>query len=136
MIIIPDRVLQSITLAAEATYPEECCGLLVGRKMSPDITEVTRAVASPNVATERRHDRFEVDPRLRFDVMRTATIVGHYHSHPDHPAEPSAHDLEMAFEPDLVWLIVSVMKGRAIATNAFQPQADGKDFRRLTIRTT
>ncbi len=33
-------------------------------------------------------------------------ILGHVHSHPDSPATPSAEDLAMAHDPDMLWLIV------------------------------
>ena len=136
-------VAEAIRAAAEAAYPEECCGLLVGRRdggndeVDADVT-VTRAVASANVLDGDRRRGFEVDPKVRFDVMRALEndadgrdIVGHYHSHPDHPAEPSARDREMAFEPAMVWLIVGVPGGRADAVNAFAVTADG--FRPLPM---
>ena len=118
MILLPGAVREQLTREAKAAYPNECCGLLVGRRHPDGATMVERAVASANVATGRRHDRFEVDPRVRFAVIRelagsSSAIVGHYHSHPDHPAEPSATDRAMAFEPDLVWLIVAVGRERS-----------------------
>ncbi|MDH5748586.1 MAG: M67 family metallopeptidase [Rhodospirillales bacterium] len=110
--------MNEITAFAEAAYPDECCGLLAGHGDGAGDLIVTRVVASANVNEVRSHDRFEVDPKVRFDLMRELDggpdrIIGHYHSHPDHPAKPSGHDLDMAFEPDLVWLILSVMNGRA-----------------------
>jgi proteasome lid subunit RPN8/RPN11 len=118
VILLPGAVREQLTREAEAAYPDECCGLLVGRRQADGATAVERAVASANVATCRRHDRLEVDPRVRFALTRelagsSSAIVGHYHSHPDHPAEPSATDRAMAFEPDLVWLIVAVSPDRA-----------------------
>jgi proteasome lid subunit RPN8/RPN11 len=115
--------LKQITEAAEAAYPEECCGLLVGHSEPSGGRVVMRVVASPNVAKGGARDRFEVDPQVRFNVQRALEdgpecIVGHYHSHPDHPAQPSERDLEMAWEPDLVWLIIAVENGRATETTA------------------
>ncbi|MBK8906598.1 MAG: M67 family metallopeptidase [Rhodospirillales bacterium] len=142
MIIVPGAVVEEIAAAAEAAYPEECCGLLIGRTDNEDSASdrirVTRAVASRNVATEPRRDRFEVDPAVRFALMRELgegpeRIVGHYHSHPDHPAEPSARDAEMAFEPDLVWVIVSVAGGRVVDMRAHRPEPGGHRFRPVTF---
>lgn len=152
MIVIPAVVLDEIAAAAEAAYPEECCGLLIGHVDNGggddagdrDRVHVTRPVASRNVTTEPRRDRFEVDPALRFAVMRELgegpeRIVGHYHSHPDHPAEPSARDAEMAFEPDLVWVIVALADGRVVDMQAHRPmpdsQPDGRRFRRIALST-
>lgn len=136
MILVPHAVAGEIAAAAESAYPEECCGLLVGRGGDDvggcgDCVRVIRAVASRNVTAERRGDRFEVDPAVRFALMRELgdgpdRIVGHYHSHPDHPADPSARDAEMAFEPDLVWVIVAVAGGRVVDMRAHRPSSDSR----------
>lgn len=102
--------------------------------------EVSGIQPARNVA-ERPRERFEVDPQIRFDLMRrlrgtSERIVGHYHSHPDHPAAPSRHDAEMAFEPDLVWLILAVVAGRAAAITAHIRDPDGEGFRSLALATT
>ena len=110
---------------AERAYPEECCGLLVGRRQGAGVVVVTRIVDSPNVHPERTRDRFEIDPKIRFDLERdlrgsAERIIGHFHSHPDHPAEPSETDRAMAFEPELVWVIVAVADARAEEIRAFK----------------
>ena len=51
-----------------------------------------------------------------------------YHSHPDGVAEPSATDLSMVFEPDLVWVITAVGGGKAGPTRAFRAKADRSAF--------
>ena len=114
-----------IVAIAERAYPEECCGLLVGRDAADGRIVVTRIVESRNVRTDRARDRFEIDPQVRITIERewrasAERVVGHYHSHPDHPARPSATDLELAFEPSLVWLIVGVADGRVGELNAFR----------------
>lgn len=124
MIRISECLAAKIRVEAEAAWPEECCGLLVGRDGGDGGGEVTvsRLALSPNVANpearRNKEDSFEVDPKIRFDLMRRLAgsgerIVGHYHSHPGRPARPSGRDIRMAFEPELVWLIVSVEGGRA-----------------------
>ncbi|MFO1152297.1 MAG: M67 family metallopeptidase [Rhodospirillales bacterium] len=137
MIVLPAPVRSGIESEAEATYPEECCGLLVGVHQANGTIVLERAVASPNVAEGRRRDRFEVDPSVRFGLARelagtASAVVGHYHSHPDHAAEPSTTDRKMAFEPELVWLIVGVGRQRpaepprATAIRAYRIRADGR----------
>lgn len=144
VVFIPAAQLQQIAMAAEAAYPEECCGLLVGRLRENGDIEVTRAAPSRNVALDdagapRRRDRFEVDPELRFALMRETEgtalrIVGHYHSHPDHPAEPSVHDLASALEPELIWLIVAVEKGLAGDVAAHVFDAPAGQFRKIPLK--
>jgi proteasome lid subunit RPN8/RPN11 len=131
--------LKTITDAAEHAYPAECCGLLAGFREGSGIIRVSRVVASRNVAGSSHLDSFEVDPQVRFDLMRACdeaageTLVGHYHSHPNHPARPSVRDLAMAYEPDLVWVIVGVAEGRVEGANAFMLAPDGKAFREIEI---
>ena len=136
MIRIEAGVLQRIEADGERRYPEESCGLLVGRRPTDGTIEVSEAHPAPNVAEPARERRFEIDPALRFRLMRALagrpeTIIGHYHSHPDRPAVPSAHDRAMAFEPELVWLITMVAAGRAVETAAFRINAGG--VRRLEL---
>ena len=120
---------------AEKAYPFEACGLLIGHVTGTGDVEVVRVVPSPNVAAEQeaRKDRFEIDPKLRFDVMRACEgkaddIVGHYHSHPDHPAEPSAIDLSMAYDKEYVWVIAAVAKGEVTHVAAHRLNAGGDGF--------
>ena len=116
MIRLTGDQLTQIQSAATEAYPAECCGLLVGKNIADDVIEVSRIVPSVNVLADKGNDRFEIDPQTRIDLERnlrgtTDSIIGHYHSHPDHPAIPSNTDLAQAYEPDLIWLIVSVRAG-------------------------
>lgn len=143
MLVLTQAKLRDIAVEAESAYPDECCGLLVGRRDGSE-TVVTRVVPSPNLASDetgkpRRRDRFEVDPEIRLHVMRGCEgtdqdIVGHYHSHPDHPPRPSEHDLEMALEPELIWLIVAVEKGRAGEAAAHEFDDRAHAFREVPLR--
>ncbi|GAA0591314.1 M67 family metallopeptidase [Caenispirillum bisanense] len=105
----------AIRSAAAAAYPHEGCGLLAGVEEEEEegvAGRVTRVVAAANVAP-RAHDRFEIDPRAHLDLMKALRgtaerLLGHWHSHPDHPPTPSATDLAQAWEPGLVWIICAV----------------------------
>ena len=152
MIVVPRPLLKSICDLAEAAYPRECCGLLIGRGDRPATVTVTRIAESENVADGPGHDRFEVDPQVRFDVMRelgliadggaavvvptAERIVAHFHSHPDHPAQPSQTDLDMAFEPEMIWLITAVEGGRAAQTTAHLLDPSLGRFRQLSLKET
>lgn len=136
MICIDAGVWRQIREDGERRYPEESCGLLIGRRLPCGPVEVNEAHAGANVAHEARQRRFAIDPALRFRLTRSLrggpeTIVGHYHSHPDETAVPSAHDRAMAFEPELVWLITSIIAGRAAETAAFR--IDGSEIAQLNI---
>ena len=130
--------LQAIERAAEAAYPEEACGLLVGRAEPGGAWQVRAVEASANVAEPPRARRFEVDPKLRLRLERALrespdSVVGVYHSHPNGSAEPSETDISMIFEPEMVWLITAVADGRAGATRAYKPTEDGAAFQPLGL---
>ena len=140
MIVLPPALLKAIVDAAEAAYPDECCGLLVGRTAPAGDIYIRRVEASPNVVDGDPARRFEVDPQLRFDLMRELAdgdmrLVGLYHSHPGHAAQPSEHDLSMAWEPELVWLITAVHDGQAVLTTAHVLDDGGRQFRPVDLRT-
>lgn len=141
MIVLPRAVVGHITDAAEAAYPDECCGLLVGRAEASGDRLVTRVAASPNVAEGDTRDSFLVDPKIQFDLMRELgdgpeCIVGHYHSHPDHGAAPSERDRRSVFYPDHVWVIVAVDGGRAGDMTAHLFDAGRGRFREIPLRVT
>ena len=111
MITLTAAQLAFLADAAEQAFPAECCGLLVGTGMR-NIT-VTRLIPASNLLSSASTDRFELDPRIRFETERalrgsSERIIGHWHSHPNGSATPSATDLEQAWEPDLIWLILGV----------------------------
>jgi len=92
------------------TYPNECCGALIGRDGI-----VTETLALPNMTDEGPRTRFRVTPMDYREAERRATetggeLLGFYHSHPDHPARPSQYDLDHAW-PFFSYVIVSVREG-------------------------
>ena len=124
---------QAIRQHAESSYPHECCGAMLG---SAD-GRVLEAMPLENVTTEERRRRFLVSPEAyraaeqRADATGAA-LVGIYHSHPDHPAEPSATDLAAAW-PNLSYLIVSVQSGRVVAMRSWRLRADRSRFDEETV---
>ena len=113
--------LRWIETACEEAYPNEACGLLVGR-WKGEVARVSEVHASGNVAENPRR-AFEVDPQLLLALHKCLrqskdTLLGIYHSHPDSAALPSAHDLDRAWQPEMIWLITTVRDGRASETKA------------------
>lgn len=99
---------------AAQTYPHECCGALIGRD-TDQAREVRQALPLPNRRTDSPRNRFSVAPQDILAAERTARrtgleLVGWYHSHPDHPARPSAYDREHAW-PWYSYVIVAVSAG-------------------------
>ena len=92
------------------TYPNECCGALIGRDGI-----VSDIFALPNTTEEGPRTRFLVRPQDYQAAERRASdvgakLLGFYYSHPDHPARPSQYDLDHAW-PYFSYVIVSVREG-------------------------
>ncbi|HIF10293.1 MAG TPA: M67 family peptidase [Sneathiellales bacterium] len=143
MIVLTPAHLRQIVDLAEAAYPAECCGLLVGKASDTSDVDwrVARVEPSENMAPAGRNDRFEIDPLLRLRLQKelrdgAESVIGVYHSHPDGPAQPSLTDLENAWEPELIWLITSVNKGQAIQTTAHRLVEQALRFEDLPLRTS
>ena len=138
MIIISPDLLSKIETAAADAYPAESCGLLVGHGSIDKRIVMTRVEISSNRTENNMRDSFEIDPQRRFDLMRELKdgpeqIVGHFHSHPNGAAQPSARDAQQAWEPALVWVITSVAKGQPSETAAFAFDEESRAFRSLEI---
>lgn len=108
---------------AERSYPQECCGVLLGRLVDGQ-REVTLSFTCENAQTDSPRNRYTIHPEqllaaLKLARSRGENIVGFYHSHPDHRAHYSSTDLDEAHWFDCSYVITSVEHGRAAATNSF-----------------
>ncbi len=117
-------------------YPEEGCGVLLGHDDGADRI-VERVIALPNAGDMTRDRRYVIAPDAFVRVEREARaagleVVGFYHSHPDHPAQPSAFDVEHAW-PYYSYVIASIERGRPGATTAWRLAADRSRFEPETI---
>ena len=99
---------------AREAYPEECAGALVGMGLGgmKIVVDVWRA---ENTHEEERSRRFLIEPlKIKEFEERAAErdmdVLGFYHSHPDHPAEPSRYDREHAW-PFYSYVIIAIEKG-------------------------
>ena len=95
----------------------ECCGLLGGRDGT--ITSIYPAPDDLASATA-----YEIAPADLFRLMHEIRaageeLVGIYHSHPSGENRPSARDLELAYYPDVAYVIVSPLRGAPHPVRAF-----------------
>jgi len=102
--------LNKIKQQSAESYPQECCGLLIGKNLGT--SQILTSVATPNVALTP-YTAYEVDPLKLLEVEKSTRIhqqeiVGVYHSHPDTAAHMSEKDLSEAI-PDFMYLILSVV---------------------------
>ena len=122
---IQQQALDSIRSHGAQGFPYEICGLLIGKPAENLITDV-RAVR--NLEEQNPEVRYLIDDRedmrIRKELYKTdLDVLGYYHSHPNHPAQPSVFDTERSWE-SYVYVIVSVQDGRPADVNAFVAQRD------------
>jgi proteasome lid subunit RPN8/RPN11 len=120
----------------EETYPNECCGVLLGRFEDDDSRVVTSTARCGNTRTDSLHNRYNIDPRELVRIQREGRergedIVGFYHSHPDHPAQWSKTDFEEAHWIGCSYVITAVEKGKAAITNSFELVGADENDKRL-----
>ena len=112
---------------AEMSYPDECCGFLYGEERE-GIRYIQTAIAVINSKEGDKRRRFEISAKDYLQAERTAEelgliLLGVYHSHPEHPAQPSEHDRVQAM-PWFSYIIVSVRSGKSEELNSFQLAAN------------
>ncbi len=118
--------LETIRQHGEQAFPHECCGLLLGEmrgdhKIVHELWQVSNTwdgEDNPLADGESSNRRFLIDP-LAFKQAhdyahaKGTGVVGTYHSHPNHPAQPSEFDRQHAFPWGFTCVIVSVQDGKA-----------------------
>ena len=107
---------------AEATYPYECCGFFYGS--NGDVREIGEIKEVTNSKEGDQRRRFEVSPldymgAEKYALESGQELLGIYHSHPDHPAIPSEHDLKQAV-PFFSYIILAVKQGTLEDTKSWQ----------------
>ena len=130
---ISAELAKKIRAHGAETYPEECCGALLGRDADPDRPrEILALLPLVNQRRDSPRNRFSVSPRDVMEAEKTAIargmeVIGWYHSHPDHPARPSAYDRENAW-PWYSYVIVSVQSGVAKEITSWRLQNDRESY--------
>jgi len=133
-----ERVLDAIRRHAAEAYPFECCGALIGAAAGVELVDIVEAQPLDNVTEEGPRRRFRVsatDYRQSEARARAlgAELVGFYHSHPDHPAQPSQYDLDHAW-PNFSYVIVAVAQGQPGDVRSWRLRPDRSQFDEETLQ--
>ena len=140
MLKLQTHHIQIMKTHAESTYPEECCGLLLG-EIAKEVKTLIEVFPTENSWNDEaaqafsgidktinpsstKRNRFSIDPKIMLKVQKDARdgeasrrhrnlgIIGVYHSHPDYPAVPSEFDRAIAHQ-EYSYIIISVQQGVA-----------------------
>jgi proteasome lid subunit RPN8/RPN11 len=136
---INPALLAEIHAHGEAAYPEEGAGFLFGT--DGENRQVQKLRPLPNSREDgARHNRYLISPKDYMDAEAEAdrlglTLLGVFHSHPDHPDRPSEYDREWA-QPFFSYIITSVEQGKAVESKSWRLLEDRSAFIEEEIRTT
>ncbi|MDR3230575.1 MAG: M67 family metallopeptidase [Synergistaceae bacterium] len=134
MITFSAKVKSAIRLEGERAYPDECCGVLLGRFGEDENCGEAMEIfpVSNGREAEEQYHRFVIQPddfmKVEMEARgRGLDVLGFYHSHPDHPALPSDYDREHAL-PFYFYVILTVEKGQARTLTGWKLAADRARF--------
>lgn len=115
MLTIKENVLKELEKHLEVAYPNEGAGLLLG--VSGQTGKQVQAILPLENRWEgsEQYHRFLLTAQdmLRGEqeaAQRGLDVIGIFHSHPDHPAEPSGFDRDWAL-PWYSYIITTVTQG-------------------------
>ncbi len=127
MIEIEMTPWQTMVLHAERTYPNECCGAMLGH-IRGETKMVTEAIALENAYAGPQGERYKLRPEdlANADSLarsRGLDLIGIFHSHPDCDAYFSKTDLQNSC-PWYSFVVLSIQGGKFDHANSFLPDID------------
>jgi len=136
MLKITNQEYAAIRQHGEETYPNECCGVLLGQMEDDGTRVVTVTARCGNTRSDSPQNRYHIDPKELVRIQRAGRergedIIGFYHSHPDHPAQWSSTDLAEAHWFGCSYVITAVAKGNAAMTNSFELMGSDENDKKL-----
>lgn len=116
MIYVNKIEYEKIIKQARKEFPHECCGYLGGFKSDKDIF-IKKIYSLINIDHSSEH--FSMDPKEQFNAIKLMRsqglcMVGNYHSHPYSPSRPSEEDKRLAFDPKILYGILSLENEKPI----------------------
>ena len=122
MLILKQEDYQKILEHARTGLPNEACGLLGGYTKEDGSQVITDVYLLRNVDESREH--FSMDPKEQLSAIKDIRqngyqMIGNFHSHPESPSRPSEEDKRLAFDPNIEYLILSLMDAENPVLKAF-----------------
>lgn len=134
-LVLSKALLDQIHAHGEQAYPEEGAGFLIGSD-----GRVETVLPLENAREDgARHNRFLIPPDAYLTAELTAerlglSLIGVFHSHPDHPSRPSEYDREWA-QPFFSYIITTVTEGKATESRSWRLLEDRSKFEEEEIKT-
>ena len=135
MLKLTSEIEEKIRQAGAEAYPNECCGILFGSEEADGGHKVKaqKPIENARESGEQYH-RFLITAEDMMQAELEARklgleIVGFYHSHPDHPAQPSDYDRDHAL-PFYSYIILRVAQGRPELMTSWRLQLSREAFDR------
>ena len=130
---LSSETYDAITAHGEQGYPNEICGLLLGKDEANGRTIRALVPVGNSFETDEQYHRFLITPDDMFRAERRARqegmdVLGVYHSHPDAPAQPSDYDRDHAAWTTWSYLILSVREGSAAELRAWKLREDRSGY--------
>jgi proteasome lid subunit RPN8/RPN11 len=127
MIRIDKEAWDVMVAHAESTFPNECCGAMLG-EIDGDTKTVRSAFAIENAFQGPQAERYELRPEDLLSADREARrqgmdLIGIFHSHPDCDAYFSETDLKNSC-PWYSFVVLSIREGRFHHAKSFLPDAE------------
>ena len=135
---IPELILDQIHLHGEKAYPEEGAGLMLGTDKDGERLVSNLIFLTNSREDSARHNRYLITAE---DMLRGEgeaerlgiNIIGIFHSHPNHPNQPSEFDREYAI-PWYSYLITSIKSGKSIGSRCWRLEDDRERFLEENIK--
>lgn len=121
MITLKKSDYEKIVAYAKENLPEEACGLLGGIEDN-GIKRIEEVYLLTNIDHSNEH--FSMEPKEQLAAVKDMRqkgykLLGNWHSHPESPSRPSEEDKRLAYDPNIDYLILSLLDRENPMLNAF-----------------
>lgn len=143
-VALTPATLRALREHARATYPDECCGLILRRGGREEVRPIRNIQDELHAADPERYPRpariaYYMDGKELLAVLNEVDrdgwqVAAFYHSHPDHAAYFSEEDTERALfrgeplYPDTVYVVIALDAAEVRALKAFRWDPDARGF--------
>jgi len=122
MLILKKKFLDKIIAQSRKEFPNEACGILAGKDGKVEkVYEMSNVDTSPSTFFMEAKEQLKVMKEIRNSGIQ---MIGIYHSHVASQAYPSAHDVKLAFYPEVSYAIISFKDKKNPVIKAFKIQEE------------